>query len=269
MEKVACNKPLMIIVDRIGVDLSNVRTSLKMRGLKQASCVSTIPLKSQDVSRLTDDEISEISDSSFTLDVGRDKAAVKLSELLDADFAIIPANCIADIEAHLHLVRPLVVVNVTEDKSNIMDRLEKRGVSSTQAEAMVDMDLQAVKSIYIDRTISLSRYVLSAAVDEIEEFYRDICNQYIHADFGILELDRKVRRRRLAKYGSNAEDLFRVKATVVLFAMLVVLLIFVSVIGEAKATAMREFVTDTQQKVTDEIASGFDSAVNKLDIKRS
>lgn len=224
------NKPLLVLIDRIGVDLSNIRTGLKRRGLRQASCIATIPMSSQDVNRVPEDEFQSKFEDSFKLDVGSDKAAVKLSEILDADFVVLPANCISDIESNLHLVRPIVVVNVTEDKASIQNRLEKHGVSSTQAEAMIDKDLHDVKSIYVDRTISLSRYVLGVVIDEIEEFYKDMCNQYKHADFSILEMNRRARRRKLAKYGIHAEDIFRTQASLVLLAILIVFLLTVSML---------------------------------------
>ena len=224
------NKPLLVLIDRIGVDLSNIRTGLKRRGLRQASCIATIPMSSQDVNRVPEDEFQSKFEDSFKLDVGSDKAAVKLSEILDADFVVLPANCISDIESNLHLVRPIVVVNVTEDKASIQNRLEKHGVSSTQAEAMIDKDLHDVKSIYVDRTISLSRYVLGVVIDEIEEFYKDMCNQYKHADFSILEMNRRARRRKLAKYGMHAEDIFRTQASIVLLAILIVFLLTVSML---------------------------------------
>ena len=263
------NKPLLVLIDRIGVDLSNIRTGLKRRGLRQASCIATIPMSSQDVNRVSEDEFQSKFEDSFKLDVGSDKAAVKLSEILDADFVVLPANCISDIESNLHLVRPIVVVNVTEDKASIQNRLEKHGVSSTQAEAMIDKDLHDVKSIYVDRTISLSRYVLGVVIDEIEEFYKDMCNQYKHADFSILEMNRRARRRKLAKYGMHAEDIFRTQASLVLLAILIVFLLMVSMLGEHRAVAMKEFVTDTQQKVTDSVEVGIENAVENIDLDRS
>lgn len=263
------NKPLLVLIDRIGVDLSNIRTGLKRRGLRQASCIATIPMSSQDVNRVPEDEFQSKFEDSFKLDVGSDKAAVKLSEILDADFVILPANCISDIESNLHLVRPIVVVNVTEDKASIQNRLEKHGVSSTQAEAMIDKDLHDVKSIYVDRTISLSRYVLGVVIDEIEEFYKDMCNQYKHADFSILEMNRRARRRKLAKYSMHAEDIFRTQASLVLLAILIVFLLMVSMLGEHRAVAMKEFVTDTQQKVIDSVEVGIENAVENIDLDRS
>lgn len=263
------NKPLLVLIDRIGVDLSNIRTGLKRRGLRQASCIATIPMSSQDVNRVPEDEFQSKFEDSFKLDVGSDKAAVKLSEILDADFVVLPANCISDIESNLHLVRPIVVVNVTEDKASIQNRLEKHGVSSTQAEAMIDKDLHDVKSIYVDRTISLSRYMLGVVIDEIEEFYKDMCNQYKHADFSILEMNRRARRRKLAKYGMHAEDIFRTQASLVLLAILIVFLLMVSMLGEHRAVAMKEFVTDTQQKVIDSVEIGIENAVENIDLDRS
>lgn len=263
------NKPLLVLIDRIGIDLSNIRTGLKRRGLRQASCIATIPMSSQDVNRVSEDEFQSKSEDSFKLDVSSDKAAVKLSEILDADFVVLPANCISDVESNLHLVRPIVVVNVTEDKASIQNRLEKHGVSSTQAEAMIDKDLHDVKSIYVDRTISLSRYVLGVAIDEIEEFYKDMCNQYKHADFSILEMNRRARRRKLAKYGMYAEDIFRTQASLVLLAILIVFLLMVSMLGEHRAVAVKEFVTDTQQKVIDSVEVGIENAVENIDLDRS
>lgn len=262
-------KPLLVLIDRIGVDLSNIRTGLKRRGLRQASCIATIPMSSQDVNRVSEDEFQNKSEDSFKLNVGSDKAAVKLSEILDADFVVLPANCISDVESNLHLVRPIVVVNVTEDKASIQNRLEKHGVSSIQAEAMIDKDLHDVKSVYVDRTISLSRYVLGAVIDEIEEFYKDMCNQYKHADFSILEMNRRARRRKLAKYGMHAEDIFRTQASLVLLAILIVFLLMVSMLGEHRAVAMKEFVTDTQQKVINSVEVGIENAVENIDLNRS